>query len=252
MNNVKKFDLTKAGIANLKVQLKEEEDRLFNSKRESKKEYVSVVYKIASLDQLYIDARKATIAYEGYVQPIWVKKRRINVVPCCFIIQLYKEELRREHFTEEELANIPFELRGFWEMENALKFINEFNEKKLLWTRNVQRIMNYKRDNKDDVDMALSNLTEAIEAVEILPPKKGCIEVNMNDKKFSIKTRNMKLNIVPLCKMIASQYVNVISKIQDCNDVGEEDNDVKRVTKNIMRDFDVMINKYFMLPLVKN
>lgn len=252
MNNVKKFDLTKAGIVKLKEQLKEEADKLFNEKKESTKEYISMVYKMAYLEGLLINKRKATISYGGYIQLIWVKKRRINVVPCCFIIHLYKEELKKEHFTEEELDNIPFELRGFWDMDKTLKFLNEFNEKKLLWTRNIQRIMNYKRDNKYDIDTALSNLTEAIEAVEILPPKKGRVEVDMNEKSFIVKTKNMKLNIVPLCKMIVAYYVSIISKIQDCEDVGEKDNDVKRVTKKIMEDFDVIIGKYFMLPLVKN
>lgn len=252
MNNVKKFDITKEAISNLIVQAKKETDKLFEEQDVSSGEHIKSVYKLAVLGCLSIDMRKAVItlsAKEYYAQPIWVKKRRINVIPCCFLIQLYKEKLKEEGL-KAELEAIPFTLRGFWNMEKTLSFLDELSGKQLSWTRHVQRIMNYKRDNKANVDNALQSLAEAIEGVKILPPQRGCMEVQTKDNTFTVKTKNMKLDVVPLCKIITSYYADLLIEIEICRNIATSDVDVTKEVDRIIEDFEFLIKKYFMVPFV--
>lgn len=253
MNNVKKFNLTMEAISNLVAPIKEEADKLFKEQDKSSKKLLISMHKMAVVSSLSIDIRKAIITLrvqEYYAQPIWVKKRRINVIPCCFLIQLYKEQLKKNEF-KAELETIPFTLKGFWNMEKTLNFLDELSGKQLSWTRNIQRIMNYKRVNKANVDNALQSLAEAIEGVKILPPQKGCMEVQTKDNTFTVKTKNMKLDVVPLCKIITSYYADLLIEIEICRNIATSDVYVKSMTDIIIEDFEILIKKYFMIPFVK-
>ena len=260
MNNAKKFNLTVEAVSELQKQILafQEEANKLKGDGEGSYKYLNAISKVLSTSSLSIDMKKGIISINikgiYYAQPIYLKRRRINAVPSCFLIQLYKEVLKEEKLRKEELVDIPFELKGFWKIEKALEFFEELNGRKLFWIRDIQRITNYKRENKEKVDEALNGLSEAIETFEILPSKKGCIEIKMNDESFNVRTRNMKLNIVPLCKVIVTYYVTIINQIEECKNVGAKYKyiDVNRVIMNIMNDFDMLVDKYFMIPMVKS
>lgn len=257
MNNVAKFNATKNAISSLKEQVpkfQEEANKLLDERGESSKRYSNAVFKVLSVSSLSINNEKAIISFcsDGlyYAQPIWVRKRRINAVPSCFLIQLYKQKLKEAKLRKDEWIDIPFELRGFWKMDQALKFVDELNRMQLLWILNIYRIRNYKRENAEKVKAALSDLSKTIEALEILPPKKGCIKVKKQEESFIVRTKNMKLDVVPLCKLFATYYVSIVSKIEECTKVAENDVIVDGVMTKIIEDFEVLIKNYFMMPVI--
>lgn len=258
MNNVAKFNCTKEAVDRLIEQLPElqkQENKLYEKKGGSSKKHSKVIRKIMYIGGLSIDYKKNIIRYNvnglHYVQPIWIRKRRINVVPCCFLIQLYKEKLKEANLSKRERIDIPFELRGFWKMDRVLQFLNELSGMQISCTRSIQRMLNYKRSNAEKVGDALRNLGEAIEELKILSPKKGCIEVKAGNETFTVKMKNTKLDVVPLCKFVAAYYVGIIEKIAECVRTVTDDQIVNDAMARMLKDFETIIKRYFITSIIR-
>ena len=256
MNNVAKFISTREAIKRLQKQLpklQEEADQLYEKGRSSKK-HLKIIRKIMYIGGLFINDKKDIMSFNinelYYVQPIWIRKGRINAVPCCFLVQLYKENLKKVNLKQNEKVDIPFKLRGFWKMDRVLKFFNELSRIQVSCTRSIQRMLNYKHNNTEKVGEALKNLSEAIEEIKILSPKKGCIEVKAGNETFTVKMKNSKLDVVPLCKFIAVYYVDIIDKVSECVKISTDDLVVKGAVTKMLNEFEELIKRYFIIPIM--
>lgn len=258
MNNVAKFGCTGEEVRKLQGQLpklKEKAEKLYVEKGISSKKHMKVIRKIMYIGGLSIDNKKDIISFNvdgiHYVQHIHVRRRRINVVPCCFLIQLYKEKLKGANLKPNEYADIPFELRGFWKMDKVLQLLKELSRMQISCTRSIQRMLNYKDGNTKKVKEALKNLGKAIEELKILSPQQGCIEVMAGDEKFTVKMRNTKLDVVPLCKFVATYYIVIIEKIAICAKVTTDELVVNQAMAKMLNDFESLMKEYFIRPIIK-
>ena len=70
-----------------------------------------------------VTLRLFTDDFGDYVEVMFKKRRRLNVVPMCFLVQLYNEQVSTKG--EEAGGNlaVPFELRSFWKMQRAKELV---------------------------------------------------------------------------------------------------------------------------------
>lgn len=149
--------------------------------------------------------------YSLFYRPLKLnKKLRVRAVPICFCVTLYELELQAT-FPKEDIR-IPYDLRGFWKMKQAVKFMEEFvkfqnrSQEVLLWEH--RRL---KHEEKAKAAEYFKILEEFIEMKTSNCDLKK--EITYHDMHFVMKTDNTKLDVVPLCKILTKYYANVVMKI---------------------------------------
>lgn len=75
----------------------------------------------------------------SYIEELFNKRNRLNVISACFLVTLYNEQMRIKDNTDESI--IPFELKSFWKMQKAIGLLGEVSnilmkQKLLLQTLN--------------------------------------------------------------------------------------------------------------------
>lgn len=178
-----------------------------------------------------IEAKTETIQFSSdnfgsFIEVIFKRRRRLNVLPICFLVQLYNEQLEIADETGKNELNILFDLKSFWKMQKAVDMIHDLtkimlNQKLLL--QNIER-NSFLEEQHDSINVAMNQ----IDSLKIMPPENGKIEVHFSGAKFTLNTKNVKLDIVPLCKMLVKYYVQFVVCM---NNVCETFEDVKEKQK---------------------
>ncbi len=149
--------------------------------------------------------------YGMHIQMKWNKRRRIQAVPICFLFTLYEMDVRRA-FPKENIE-IPYTLKGFWKMEKAINLLEEFIRFQHKWqyvllleARKLQR-KNREKSSK------YAKVMDEFTTVKITIGDWKDFVFYQTDVKFCLNKTNVKLDVVPLCKMLTTYYVNVVRKI---------------------------------------
>lgn len=255
MNNVKKFEETKNALNNFQEQivyLQQEAQRKLEDEGFRSRAYLQAFLKALQTKELSINIRKGIVIFQSttlgcYIQPIWKKKRRINVVPLCFLFQLYKEDLEVKETLSDIKIDIPFTLRGFWEMKKADKLLNDLIE---LQIQTSELIAKQSKLNKNDEKRikALNKILEVVESLEIFA-KNSIYKVNFEQKEFKINKKNWKLDIVPLCKILATYYVRIMNYLEDYEQLlkpSESRRDIEKIKENFRK----VMDKYFTMNIL--
>lgn len=119
--------------------------------------------------------------------------------------------MRIKDNTDESI--IPFELKSFWKMQKAIGLLGEVSnilmkQKLLLQTLNKT----YALDNQKN---AINSTLELVNSLHILPPEDGKIVVEFLEEKFTVDANNVKLDIIPLCKILVKYYVQFVTCIDE-------------------------------------
>ena len=169
------------------------------------------------------------------------KRKRILPVPMCYCVSLYQYDLEKA-FPEGDVQ-IPFTLRGFWKMEQAVQFLEDFvkfqnkAQNRLLWEH--RRLEN---QGKAKAKKYFKILDEFI--LVKTTNAKWEKEISYGDSKFVINTKNVKLDVVPLCKMLTRYYANVITKIDQYLETSASKAETT-VLENIKEEFTKFMEQYF-------
>lgn len=149
--------------------------------------------------------------YSLFYRPLKLnKKLRVRAVPICFCVTLYELELQAT-FPKEDIR-IPYDLRGFWKMQQAVQFMEEFvkfqnkSQEVLLWEH--RRLKNEEKAKAAEYFKILEEF--------VAMGTKNCgwkKEITYHDMHFVINTQNVKLDVVPLCKILTKYYANVVIRI---------------------------------------
>lgn len=181
-----------------------------------------------------------------YTQPICNRKKRIWAVPLCFLITLYEEDLKM--ILPEKKIQIPYTLRGFWKMEKAVEMLEEFirlqNEcqNTLLWeTRRLSKISKKK-------EKAYSKILDEFVAMRI-SYNGWKTEICYNDLQFRLNKKNVKLDVVPLCKLLTIYYVRVVSQMEHYAKTYANRQEKEKL-KAIKSDFSKFMEKYFTVKTI--
>lgn len=184
--------------------------------------------------------------YEWYVEPIFNRKKRICVVPLCFLVTLYEQDLKAA-FPEEEIQ-IPYTLRGFWKMEKAVSMLEEFvrlqNESQhvLLWEKRRLSKISEKKEK------AYSKILDEFVAMRI-SYNGWKTEICYNDLQFRLNKKNVKLDVVPLCKLLTIYYVRVVSQMEHYAKTYANRQEKEKL-KAIKSDFSYFMEKYFTVKTI--
>lgn len=138
------------------------------------------------------------------------KKLRVRAVPICFLVTLYEQELQAT-FPKEDIQ-IPYDLRGFWKMQQAVGLMEDFvkfqnkSQQILLWEH---------RRLQHEGKAKAAEYYKIVEEFIVMGNKKEEMnqEITYHDMHFVMKTDNTKLDVVPLCKILTKYYANVVMKI---------------------------------------
>lgn len=180
--------------------------------------------------------------YSIFCQPLKLnKKLRVRAVPICFCVTLYEQELQAT-FPKEDIQ-IPYDLRGFWKMQQAVQFMEDFvkfrnkSQNILLWEH---------RRLKHEEKAKAAEYYKIVKEFIAMGSKKDewKQEITYHDMSFVMKTDNTKLDVVPLCKIFTKYYANVVMKInrylKASASKAEEDKLV-----GIEEEFRVLMERYF-------
>lgn len=260
MNNNQKFKETKKALIVFQKELEHFEEEASKKEKEvgiESNEYFKAFLTTLRTKELSFDKKGYFVRFESnvfgdYIQPVWRKKNRLNVVPICFLIHLYTENLEVKEITDEKQTEIPFTLRGFWQMEKAEKFVNELIQLQLDFAGIIYHQIEENAIRKTRVKK-LNKILEVLESLEIKvinDSKKQQYEITFEDQFFKVNKKNRKLDVVPLCKMITSYYVRAINYLED----------YKKLLGKIQYKYEInemelsfmkMMEKYFTLLLVR-
>lgn len=149
--------------------------------------------------------------YSLFYRPLKLnKKLRVRAVPICFCVTLYELELQAT-FPKEDIR-IPYDLRGFWKMKQAVGLMEDFvkfqnkSQEFLLWE--------HRRLKHEEKAKAVEYFKILEEFIEMKTSNCGLKkEITYHDMHFVMKTDNTKLDVVPLCKILTKYYANVVMKI---------------------------------------
>lgn len=185
--------------------------------------------------------------YGMYTQMKWNKKRRIQAIPICFFVTLYELDVKKA-FPKEDIQ-IPYTLTGFWKMERAVSLLEDFvhlqNEwqNTLLWgSRRLAQINTYKA-------LKFVEIIDEFLSVKIIHNGWKDIIFYEGKEQFCLKKANVKLNVVPLCKLLTTYYVSVIRKVDTYtsqHSIGGE----KKTLQKFQTDLTNFMTKYFTQHLI--
>lgn len=151
-----------------------------------------------------VTLRLFTNDFGDYVEVMFKKRRRLNIVPLCFLVQLYNEQVKMCGEAVEDELVIPFELRSFWKMRRAKELVGDLLkvilEQKMLLQNLEDRCISEEQSRQIEEAMGV------VDSLKVLPPEKGKVEIRFLESKFRVNTKNVKLDIVPLCKLLVQYY----------------------------------------------
>ena len=245
MNNSQKLEKTITTVLEVRKSIEEPLKKQLSAAKDIEEELKISEKTLVSMG-LDFQGRKPILMYSStkyglYQQMKYNKKMRVRTVPICFVVTLYEEELKRT-FPKEEIQ-IPFELRGFWKMERAMKFLEDF----VGFQDKIQNTLlcEYRR-------LKYQKVVKAADYFEILEEfvsfstlnSKWKKEISYNGRCFVVNTRNVKLDVVPLCKILTKYYANVIRKIDGYLKYNASKLEAQNLQK-IKGDFKSFMDKYF-------
>ena len=254
MNNNQKFEETKKALVVFQKELEHFEEEAEKKEKEvgiKSNEYFKAFLTALRTKELSFDKKGYFIRFESnvfgdYVQPVWRIKRRLNVVPICFLIHLYTENLDVKEITSENQTEIPFTLRGFWQMKDAEKFVKDLISMQIDFAGMIQHQIEENSMKKTRVKK-LEKILEVLLSLEIQVInnlKKQQYEITFEGQFFKVNKKNRKVDVVPLCKMITSYYVRVINYLEDYKKMLGKTED-KQEMNDMELAFMKMMQKYF-------
>lgn len=183
--------------------------------------------------------------YGMYTQMKWNKKRRIQAIPICFFVTLYELDVKRA-FPKQDIQ-IPYTLTGFWKMERAVSLLEDFvhlqNEwqNTLLWgARRLAQISRKKSQKYVEIINSFLLLTVTHNGWKDMIFYEG-------DMKFCLNKTNVKLNVVPLCKLLTTYYVSVTRKIDEYTSQYTDGKEQLKKSHTALTEF---MTKYFTQHLI--
>lgn len=260
MNNIAKFNETQKALQNFQKQisyLEEKAQEKLEKEEVMSKKYLNTFLEALQTKELTINKKDKIVNFDSttlgsYTQVIWKSKTRMYVVPLCFLFQLYKENLEvKEILANDDKIDIPFTLRGFWQMDNAVKLLNDIM---IVQIDAAQLVEKQIRENKKDKKRVkeLKKVLQVIESLEISvmnTPKKQLYQVQFEEHLFNVNKKNRKLDIVPLCKMLTSYYVRIIDYIEEYKKMlGNAEN--KEDICQIQDSYKKLMEKYFTIRML--
>jgi len=260
MNNIAKFKETQKELIKFQKQtscLEQEAQKKIEKEELRFKDSLEVSLKGIQTKQLTIDKKRNLIIFESttlgsYNQFIFRNKRRINVISICFLLYLYKEDLKLKEIPEiEQIHDIPFTLRGFWKMEETVKFLTDLASLQIGTAATIQKQIkaNSKNDRKVKELKKILQTIEALEVFVVSNEKNQLYEIHFEENIFKVNKKNRKLDIVPLCKMLTSYYVRIINYIEEYEKLlGITEN--KEDICNIKISFKDFMDKYFTIHIL--
>lgn len=254
MNNNQKFQETKKALAVFQEELVHFEEEAKRKEEEvgiESNEYFKAFLTALRAKELSFDKKGYFIRFESnvfgdYRQLVWRSKTRLNVVPICFLLHLYTENLEVKEISDEKQTEIPFTLRGFWQMKKAEKFVNDLISMQIDFAGMVQHQIE-ENSSKETRVKKLEKILEVLESLEIQVinnSKKQLYEISFEEKLFKVNKKNRKLDVVPLCKMITSYYVRVINYLEDYKKLLGKTEDKQEINEMELS-FMKMMEKYF-------
>lgn len=180
--------------------------------------------------------------YSLFYRPLKLnRKLRVRAIPICFCVTLYEQELQAT-FPKEDIQ-IPYDLRGFWKMQQAVGLMEDFvkfqnrSQEVLLWEH---------RRLKHEEKAKAAEYFKILE--EFLPMEtKSCRwkkEITYHDMHFVMKTDNTKLDVVPLCKILTKYYANVVTRINQYLKASASKAEEEKLV-GIEEDFRAFMEHYF-------
>ena len=169
------------------------------------------------------------------------KKRRVYSVPMCYCVTLYQHDLERV-FSKDKVQ-IPFSLRGFWKMQKALQLMEDF----VGFQNKVQNVLLWEQRRLENANKRKAAKYSKIldELMEMRTINSGWKKsVSYRDFKFVINTKNVKLDIVPLCQILTRYYANVITRIDQYLETYSSKVDEQKL-EDIKEEFTKLMERYF-------
>lgn len=180
--------------------------------------------------------------YSMFYRPMKLnRKLRVRAVPICFCVTLYELEMRAE-FPKEDIR-IPYDLRGFWKMQQAVQLMEDFvkfqnkSQYVLLWEH--RRLKNQEKAKAAEYFKILEEFLAM--GTSSCNFKK---EITYHDLHFIINTENVKLDVVPLCKILTKYYANVVTRINRYLKANASEAEKDKLV-NIEEDFRALMEHYF-------
>lgn len=254
MKNVTKFEQTRKAVEVFKEKteylLKEADEKLQQKGTESKV-YQKAFLKALQTTELTISLRSRIISFQkvglgSCIQPIYTKKRRINVIPICAMVQLYKESIK--DVPEAKTLEIPFTLTGFWSMDKADECVMDLMKVKTRQARTILSIINQigSEERKEEAHKIL----KVIESIQLSNTEEGYLVLTYEEDKFKLNLSNTKLNVVPLCKIFCRYYCNVVSNLEEfCKNIRDEW--IKNRMQRIQAELRTFMEKYFVPEVLR-
>lgn len=181
-----------------------------------------------------------SVNYGGYRQYIRNRKKCVYAIPICFLLTLYEQELKAA-FPEEEIQ-ILYTLKGFWEMEKALELFKDFTK---LQNRCQEVLLcDYRRLESDSKEKAEQYVKILDEFVSIRINSGWKKAISYKESQFLMHTTDVKLDVVPLCKILTKYYANVAVKINRYLKVNASEEEKNKLV-NIEEDFRAFMERYF-------
>lgn len=247
MKNAEKWTKTLNEIFNLSkdvqtnIDVKELQSRVIRRK--------NIMYKSsnAELGDVSITVNNISLVFFGdnlgdYMETFFKKRKRLNVVPMCFLVQLYNEQMQIKNEEEDSDSIIPYELKSFWKMEKAEDLVGDLN--KVIWKQQLVLQNIYDKCELLKERQKVEKVLELVNSLKILPPKEGKIEIHFLELKFTVNTNNVKLNIIPLCKLLVKYYVQFIHYINNtCESI--EDMRTERMLRSLENSMQNFMERYF-------
>ncbi len=169
------------------------------------------------------------------------RKLRVRAVPICFLVTLYEQELQAV-FPKEDIR-IPYDLRAFWKKKQAVQFTEDFvkfqnkSQEILLWE--------HRRLEHEEKSKAAEYFKILEEFIEMKTSNCGWKkEITYHDLHFVINTKNVKVDVVPLCKILTKYYANVVMKINRYLKAKAPKAEEDRLV-DIEEDFRAFMERYF-------
>lgn len=245
MNNKQKLEQTVTRVTEIRKKYERKMiTQMFAVENASKREYFN--RKRVAVRGLDFQKMKPFLAFcstqYGIYAPMKLnRKQRVRAIPICFCVTLYEQELQTE-FPKDDIR-IPFELRGFWKMQQAVQFMEDFvkfqnkSQEVLLWEH--RRLKN---QGKAKAGKYFKILEEFVSMGTLSCAWKK--EITYHDMSFVMKTDNTKLDVVPLCKILTKYYANVVTRINHYMEANASNAEEQKL-EDIKEDFTKLMERYF-------
>ena len=246
MNNKQKFQQTVLKVQETRKKYGEplEEKIPAEDNLEKKIKLLEVRRMILGLDfqETKPDIAFGSQTYSIFYQPMKLnRKLRVRAVPICFCVTLYELEMQAE-FSKEDIQ-IPYDLRGFWKMKQAVQLMEDFvsfqnkSQEVLLWE---YRLLKYQKKAKSEEYFKILEKFISMKTVNSGFQK----EISYHDLCFIINTENVKLDVVPLCKILTKYYANVVTTINHYLKTSASKAEEQKL-EDIKADFTEFMEKHF-------